>query len=280
MTSFFLRITILTCAAVLTGLSDLPVTAAEQASTRMDHPAIKGTEVWISYRFGSPTNTLHLKLSDHAQSGKVTIPRLCGRLKDVRAVPAKQGTFVGVHPEPEYWTINWKGYANAPESISLVFEQPPVLPGELAAVTAAGDGSFMLHAWQAATSGEKLRYEPQTHKNTVGYWVGKNDAATWTVAVEEPGEFNVGILQGCGSGQGGSTAALTVSADENVVSTCEFQVQETGHFQNFQWRTVGTLSIREPGTYQLQLAPKQIKKNALMDCRAINLVKLPVPKKK
>ena len=155
-----------------------------------------------------------------------------------------------------------------------------MLPSELKPIKPTSDGSFELFAHFASTHGEKLRYEPQPFKNTVGYWTGKKDYAAWTIQLDKPGRFNVAVLQGCGKGQGGSQAIMSFIAPvKDTTPTIEFDVVETGHFQNFLWVHLGEVELRHRGAVEINVAPKQIKKAALMDIRAIHLIRLPDKKK-
>jgi len=135
------------------------------------------------------------------------------------------------------------------------------------------DGSVMLHAHQAETHGEKLRFEPQAHKNTVGYWTVPTDYAVWRLSIEQPGTFVVAVLQGCGSGQGDSEALLTLRHNEQIHAELTWQTVDTGHFQNFRWLDVGSIHVSEAGRYQLRIDPKRIARAALCDVRAIHLVR-------
>ncbi len=182
---------------------------------------------------------------------------------------------VTVNPEPEHWIVRWDSRPAGADKIVLVFDTEVNFAKQNALCQQLGDGRLNLHAYQAITAGEKLRYEPQPHKNTVGYWVNPNDQASWLVQVERGGTFNVGLLQGCGRGQGGSVATLSISRNESTVAELECEIVETGHFQNFVWRNVGTLMITEPGHYIFEVKPKRIAKAALMDVRQIQLVLLP-----
>jgi hypothetical protein len=184
--------------------------------------------------------------------------------------------------EQTQWIVQWRKRPTAASVIVLTFDANPKLMSEVKPILASGDGGIYLPASQATTSGDKIRYEPQTFKNTVGYWVGKQDFAQWKFEAVRPGKYNVGILQGCGVGQGGSRARLSVTdsaadsaADQEKTAILEFEVLETGHFQNFQWRHLGSIEIDQAGTQSLKLEPVEIKKNALMDVRAIHLVPVP-----
>jgi acetyl esterase/lipase len=143
----------------------------------------------------------------------------------------------------------------------------PTVPAIPRVVTAAADGSVTLAAHDAVTHGEMLRYEPQPHKNTIGYWTRPEDWCEWHFYSEHPGRFELHILQGCGTGQGGSKVAASLG--EQQVS---FTVEDTGHFQNFKDRAVGTVNITAPGVYTLKLRALSKAAKAVMDVREVRLV--------
>ena len=138
---------------------------------------------------------------------------------------------------------------------------------ETAAVSSPGaDGVITLSARDAVVHGEKLQFEPLTHKNTVGYWVNPNDYAEWSYSLDVPGEFDVEIMQGCG-GHAGSEVELGFR--EGAVP---FVVEDTGHFQNFVWRPVGRIALTEMGVQTMTLKCKRLAKGAVMDMRQIRLI--------
>src|SRR5712672_1375741 len=85
----------------------------------------------------------------------------------------------------------------------LIFCLAGLLSSLAAPVLAGSDGTLLLHARDAVTHGSMLRYEPQTNKNCLGYWVKVEDWAEWSFHVEKAGGFAVELWQGCGKGQGG-----------------------------------------------------------------------------
>lgn len=131
------------------------------------------------------------------------------------------------------------------------------------------DGGFTLHARDAVVHGETLRYEPQPHKNTLGYWTNPADWAEWPLRVTRPGTFEVHILQGCGQGQGGSEVRVSLAGD-----SLTFTVNDTGHFQNFKWRSVGEMVVQKPGRYSLDVRPVKLANQAVMDLREVRLVSI------
>jgi arylsulfatase A-like enzyme len=130
----------------------------------------------------------------------------------------------------------------------------------------AKDGTITLPARTASVHGVMLRYEPLPHKNTLGFWVNKDDFASFEFTVEKPGAFTVEVLQGCGKGSGGAEVELAVG-DQKVT----FTVKDTGGFQNFEARDVGTLKLDKPGRHTLTVKAKTKPGVAVMDLRQIVL---------
>ena len=128
------------------------------------------------------------------------------------------------------------------------------------------DGSIFLLATNAVTHGKTIRYEPQAHKNTIGYWTKAEDWVSWDFKVTQPGTFDVTLTQACGKGSGGSEVAFSVG--EQVIRDT---VPDTGAFTNWVERTIGTFSFNGPGTYTISVKPVKKPGLAVMDLRAIKL---------
>ena len=150
--------------------------------------------------------------------------------------------------------------------VVLQTEGEPYLPATPWVVTQAEDGSLTLPARHGVVHGEHLQYEPQPHKNTLGYWVNPKDWAEWHFDTKEAAEFGVRILQGCGEGQGGSEVVFAVGEQKLA-----FEVEDTGHFQNFRWRKVGKLAV-EAGRHVLTVRVQRLANKAVMDLRQVRLV--------
>lgn len=128
------------------------------------------------------------------------------------------------------------------------------------------DGVITMRASTALVTGVQLRFEPLPHKNTLGFWTNEDDYATFDFTVEKGGSFAVEVLQGCGKGSGGAEVELAVG-DEKLT----FTVKDTGGFQNFEARDVGTLKIEKPGKHALTVKAKTKPGVAVMDLRQIVL---------
>lgn len=130
----------------------------------------------------------------------------------------------------------------------------------------AKGGSITLPARGAEVHGVMLRYEPLPHKNTLGFWTRTDDWASWDFDVEQPGEFTVTAMVGCGKGSGGSKVEFRLN--DQVL---ELTVAETGGFQNFVAHDLGRLSIERPGRHRLEVHARSKPGPAVMDLREIKL---------
>lgn len=128
-----------------------------------------------------------------------------------------------------------------------------------------GDGVIMLHPKDAIVHGEKLRHEPEPHKDTIGYWANMNDWVEWNVRIGKPGVFAVELLQAAGKGSGGAVIEIQIGA-QMLTHT----VKETGHFQRFIPITIGTVKL-DAGTHGLTIRAKTKPGFGVMDLRRVTL---------
>ena len=145
-------------------------------------------------------------------------------------------------------------------------------------VDQADDGTVLLHGSTATIRGTMLRWEPEEKKRTLGFWTKADDAAEWTFAIRTAGTFDVEVLQGCGTGKGGSEMVVTLDPDNgDDAATIPFVVEDTGGFQEFRLRTVGRITIEPAGEHVLRVKPKKIAKTAACDIRQIRMVPAILP---
>ena len=140
-------------------------------------------------------------------------------------------------------------------------------------VAQAKDGTVLLQGRDANMRGLTIRYEPQTNKNTIGYWTKKDEWVNWHFQVKNPGTFEAEVLQGCGKGSGGSEVNFVIG-DQVLKMT----VEDTGHFQNFVPRKIGRFKLEKPGLYALAVRPQTKPGVAVMDLRSVTLRPVEEPK--
>lgn len=209
--------------------------------------------------------TLEIEFDSGFEETKIQIPRLHNVVQQIRWKD-DPSIRVSVRPEPEYWLVAMPKVLPESRTLQLILDAVPRVSGPVVLVQPDSKGVISLRAQDATTSGSKLRFEPQPHKNTVGYWTQVKDTAGWNCSVPTAQEFDIEILQGCGRGQGGSDVVLKVAEQE-----LSFRVLDTGHFQNFRWRHLGRLSLPAVSNLKVQLIPRTKAKGAVMDCREIRL---------
>ncbi|MEY3548588.1 MAG: hypothetical protein RLZZ552_955, partial [Verrucomicrobiota bacterium] len=122
---------------------------------------------------------------------------------------------------------------------------------------------IFLEARDAQVKATKMKYEEPPQKDTLGFWVNAEDTASWTFQAPKAGTYRVTVLQGCGKGNGGSVVAL-----DTKQGSCEFTVEETGHFQRFVPREIGKLTL-VAGENTLTVRPVKKAKAAVMDLRRV-----------
>ena len=144
------------------------------------------------------------------------------------------------------------------------------------------DGTIVIPSRTAEVFGTMLRYEPMPHKNTLGYWVRQDDWARLEFTIEKPGAYSVAALVGCGNGSGGADvefsvapAAMTLKTNDGKEDSppqiLKLKVEETGGFQNFVARKLGTVKLTESGRYELTVRAKSKPGVAVMDLREMTL---------
>jgi arylsulfatase A-like enzyme len=133
------------------------------------------------------------------------------------------------------------------------------------ATTEGANSLIFLEARDAKVKATKMKYEEPPQKDTLGFWVNADDTASWTFQAPKAGTYRVTVLQGCGKGNGGSVVAL-----DTQQGSCEFTVEETGHFQRFVPREVGKLKL-VAGENTLTVRPVKKAKAAVMDLRRVIL---------
>ena len=197
----------------------------------------------------------NLKLIEHYESGYLELFDLASDLSETRNISGEQ---------PDKANAMAKRLAEWRRSVSA---QMPVPNTNyiLVPLRSQSDGVFVLPAHEVIIHGVNVRYEPPAHKNTIGYWTRVEDWVSWDIAVDRAGAYTVEVLQGCGKGSGGSE--VEVQAGEARTS---FVVQDTGHFQNFVRREIGTVQLKE-GRQTVSVHPRTKPGGAVMDLRELRL---------
>ncbi|MCH2203797.1 MAG: hypothetical protein MK102_17665 [Fuerstiella sp.] len=211
--------------------------------------------------------TVELRITSVPDDRVVRIPRINNPYQRIFLKSDEKKTQLPFVPEVSEWLITLPEAATAPATIVIETVGSPQLLTHPFIVQPLAEGDFVLPAHHAVVHGRLLRYEPQPHKNTVGYWADEEDWCQWQLNVTQPGTYEVHVLQGCGEGHGGSEVKISVGKSELT-----FIVEDTGHFQNFKERKIGALKLTKKGSQSLTVVPVTKANAAVMDVRQIRLI--------
>ena len=249
-------------------ISSLYVSALSES--RADDKAITSFPADTDWgRIVARDSSIELHVKTIPGSRVISFPRLNNQMKSLYLDgKSPEESNLKFKPELTTWEVTLpKDLADTSPLIIFETLEPVELAIKPHVVNQSDDGSVTLPAHHVVTHGKLLRYEPQPHKNTMGYWANADDWAEWHLVVSQPGEFEIEVLQGCGKGQGGSTVEIELAGKK-----IEFTIEDTGHFQNFKPRKIGTTRIEKTGRLQLQIRTLKKAKNAVCDIRQIRLL--------
>ena len=216
---------------------------------------------------------IELTVNTKNATGPTVIPRFNNRVNVIHMKSDSDKRPLNLKPLVKEWSIAMPDAlppigGDVAGVLLVETKERPYLPVIPRIISATADHGVILPAHEAMTHGENLRYEPQPHKNTVGYWTNVEDWCSWRFHLDEAGRYDVQILQGCGKGHGGSDVAVSVG-EEKVT----FTVEDTGHFQNFRSRKVGQMQL-SAGVQTLAIKPINKAKAAVMDVREVRLIRI------
>jgi hypothetical protein len=212
------------------------------------HYANQGSKPGAAVRIGE------FKLIEFYEDGRRELYDLKNDISESRNIAAEKPDLVKAFASD---LNNWRRVVRA----QMPTPNPDYVPNPQ-----AKDGAITMHARTATIHGTQLRFEPLPHKNTLGFWTLKDDWAEFEFTVEKGGTFAVEVLQGCGKDSGGAEVELSFG-DQSVT----FTVKDTGGFQNFETREVGTVKLAKPGRYRVAVKAKTKPGVAVMDLRQIVL---------
>ncbi len=213
--------------------------------------------------------SLFLHVARWPEDNRLTIPRLHNSVASVTLTG--QDTELKLKPNVKDWEIALPDKPKLRVSllpiIELKLDAPPVVATEnVPTVQPGSDHAILLHSRYAITHGEMLRFEPQSYKDTVGYWVRENDWAEWACLPGRSGNYSVHLRYGCGNGQGGSDIVISVGETK-----LPFKVEATGGFQKWRDVELGTVQLSAGTKITVAAKPKVKARNAVMDIQQITL---------
>jgi len=208
---------------------------------------------------------LYLHVFDWPADGKLLVPGLQNRVKkayllaDVNRDPLEAAT-VGDN-------VTVKIPAKAPDPIDTVVVLEIEGPAKVIkpAITQAPGKPITLHAGDAFTHGEKIRYESGSGKDNIGFWTDPNDWVDWILRVSQPATFEVEMTFACPDVSAGSEFLLEVAGQQ-----LSGKVQGTGSWTQFKTEKLGTVKLSED-RHSLAVKAKDLVGEGVMNLQSIVL---------
>ena len=95
----------------------------------------------------------------------------------------------------------------------------------------------------------------------------QNDWVSWDFQVKTPGKFDVEVASGMHSGDGDSDTRFGWGGDR----TLRGKVEDTGDWNKFVVRTLGTVTLSKAGRYTLSVKPTAMPHGAVMNLESVTL---------
>ncbi|MBN2473628.1 MAG: alpha-L-fucosidase [Pirellulales bacterium] len=106
------------------------------------------------------------------------------------------------------------------------------------AITQSSGNALTLHARDASTHGERIRYESGSGKDNLGFWTSPEDWADWVLRITKPGTFEVEVTYACPNVSAGSEYVIEVAG-----TRLAGKVQGTGSWTQFKTEKLGTVKL-------------------------------------
>jgi hypothetical protein len=230
--------------------------------------------------FGTATqkgNKLYLHVRQLTDDHTLQIPRLHNSVLRVSTLggPQPTGRMSNLTPGVNEWVIELPKETVADDLpvVVLDLDSPPRVAVDEVPVVQQQSDTIVLHSRDGMPHGKMLRFEPQPHKNTIGYWIHESDWVEWKLHPSETKEFQVVLRYGCGANQGGSEISLSFSQDGSDERTViPYTVEATGGFQDWRDVTVGNVKLTKDRVVGLTVKPIHKAKAAVMDIQQITLI--------
>jgi len=123
-----------------------------------------------------------------------------------------------------------------------------------------------LHARDAYTHGETIRYESGGGKDNIGFWTDPKDWVHWVLRINRPGTFEVEMVYACPNVSGGSQYVLEVAGQQ-----LPGKVDGTGSWTQFETHKLGTLKLSED-RHALSVKAKNLVGEGVMNLQSIVLI--------
>ena len=118
----------------------------------------------------------------------------------------------------------------------------------------------------AIIDGNGAKIDP--HYNCVSNYNGLSTTVSWTIKVEEIGQYKLSIMQAAMTNFAGSSYEVSVNN-----KTFSETIKDTSTWVQFQKVELGKVTFKKPGVYTIKFVPKSIKFGYLGNIQSFQLEK-------
>jgi hypothetical protein len=137
--------------------------------------------------------------------------------------------------------------------------------------TESPDAGIGLDAEDAYPDGSTIRRERlgRDGRTTWGDWSAADDALEWQVQLDEPGRFLVRLRTACPTRHAGTPVRFHLGD-----ATTDGRIEGTDDWEDFQWRDLGVIEVKQAGPVTARLEPRARPRRAVCNFESIQLVRL------
>jgi alpha-L-fucosidase len=207
---------------------------------------------------------LYLHVFDWPTDGKLVVPALHNEVKKSYLLTDASRAKLDVQRVEDNVIVSLPGDPPDPWDSVVVLEiegEAEVTQGD---VRQAADRTITLHARDAETHGDRIRYESGNGKDNIGFWTNPDDWVSWVCRVYTAGKFTVEVQYAC-TAPGGSQYAVQVDGQE-----LKAQTAATGSWTSFKSQPLGTVTLSED-RHILTVRASELKGEGVMNLQSIVL---------
>jgi alpha-L-fucosidase len=206
---------------------------------------------------------LYLHVFDWPSDGKLVVPVLQNKVKKAFLLTAPDATLETARDGDNVIVTVPDAVPDSIDSVVVlaIEGEPNVMQGD---VRQADDRSITLHARDAETHGERIKYESGGGKDNIGFWTNAEDWVSWVCRVYKAGTFTVEIRYAC-TAPGGTQ--YTVEVGDHVLNA---ETKSTGAWTSFQSVPLGTVTLTED-RHILTVKARNLKGEGVMNLQSVLL---------
>ncbi|MHB8900991.1 MAG: alpha-L-fucosidase [Thermoguttaceae bacterium] len=201
----------------------------------------------ITTKAGDDVSTLYLHVFDWPADGKLPVP-LDNQPVACRLLADATRTFQVDPPDGNGLVVKLTGGPVGELATVLVLQvkgQPQAIAYRVAQ---ADNGQVVLNASDAELTGS-LQVESKYGDPNIGFWTDSADSAHWNFTVTRPGAFEL------------AAELATTAPSRFTVAVADAQlacdVADTEGYDRFRTEALGTVELKQPGSYTLTVKPRR-----------------------